>query len=46
MISIHELLARVRIDRLLDSSVGEGWLVPHRASEQQFLPTWTSPGRV
>jgi chaperone modulatory protein CbpM len=37
MISVHELLARVRIDqRLLDSWVGESWLVPYLGSEPQF----------
>jgi len=37
MISVHELLARVRIDqRLLDSWLGEGWLVPYLGSEPQF----------
>lgn len=37
MISIQELLARVRIDQqLLDSWVGEGWLVPQRGAEPLF----------
>ena len=46
MISVHELLARVRIDqRLLDSWVGESWLVPYLGSEPQFTD-WTSPGRA
>lgn len=37
MISVHEFLARVRVDQqLLESWIGEGWLIPQREPESVF----------